>query len=94
MEVSESQGDLRGIELRLGLREALLLGQVLEELAALDEFHDEVDAVRLLKDVVHADDERMVHLVKDEFLDLEGFDGLVLNHHVLSDTLHCVESFI
>ena len=85
---------MSGIKLRLGLREALLLGQVLEQLATLDELHDEVDAVGLLEDVVHADDERMVHLVKDELLDLEGFDGLMLNHHVLPDALHRIESSI
>ena len=94
MEVTKSQSDLSGIKLGLGLREALLFGKVLKELTTLDELHDEIDAVRLLEDVVHADDERMVHLVKDEFLDLEGLDGLVLNHHILSNALHRVESSI
>lgn len=91
MKIAKGEGDLSGVKLGLLLREALLLRQVLEELTTLDELHDEVNAVGLLKDVVHADDKRMVNLVKDEFLDLEGLDGLVLDNYVFSYTLHCVE---
>ena len=63
---------------------------MLEEFPALDKLHNEVDAVGFLEDVVHPDDERMVHLVEDELFHLEGLDGLVLDHHVLSNALHGV----
>ena len=71
MKVTECKSNLRGIKLRLGLRKALLLRQVLEELSALNKLHDEVNTVGLLEDIVHAYDERVVHLVKDELLDLK-----------------------
>ena len=59
------------VKFRLLLGKALLLGEVLEELTALNELHDEVDSVSFLEDVVHPDDERMINLVKDQFFDLE-----------------------
>ena len=62
MKVSEGQGDLRGIKLSFRFREAPLFREVLEKFASLYELHDEVDAVRLLEDVVHSDNERVVHL--------------------------------
>ena len=36
---------------------------MLEELTTLDKSHDEVDAVGFLEDIVHADNERVVHLI-------------------------------
>ena len=59
------------VKLRLLFRKALLLREVLEELAALNELHDEVDSVSFLEDVVHPNDEGMINLVKDQFFDLE-----------------------
>ena len=61
---------------------------MLEKLAALDELHDEVDSVRLLEDIVHPNDERMVHLIQDELLNLQRLDRLVLNDDVLSNDFH------
>jgi len=90
MQVAKSERNLSRVKLSLLLAKALLLRQVLEELATLNELHDEVDAVGLLEDVVHADNERMVHLVQDEFLDLQRLDRLVLDDHVLANTLHCI----
>lgn len=45
-----------------------------KEFTALDELHDKVDAVGFLENVVHPNDERMVHLIEDKFLNLEGLD--------------------
>ena len=67
---------------------------MLEELTALNELHDEVDAVRFLEHVVHANDERMVDLVEDQLLDLERLDGLVLDHHVLPNAFHGVMAVV
>ena len=41
-----------------------------KELSSLNELHDEVDAISLLENVVHPDDKRVVHLMKDELLNL------------------------
>lgn len=90
MEIAESEGNLGRIKLSFLLTESLLLGQVLEKLTSLDELHDEVDAMGLLEYVVHANDERMVHLIKDQFLDLERLNRLMLNHDILADAFHCV----
>lgn len=90
MQVAKSERNLSRVKLSLLLAKALLLRQVLEELATLNELHDEVDAVGLLEDVVHADNERMVHLVQDELFDLQRLDRLVLDDHVLANTLHCI----
>lgn len=90
MEVAEGEGDLRCVELCLLLRKALLLGQVLKKLSSLHKLHDEVDAIGFLKDVVHANDERVIDLIEDHLLNLERLDRLMLNDHVLSHCLHGV----
>ena len=64
---------------------------MLEKFTTLDEVHDKVNAVRLLEDVVHANDEWMVDLVQDELLNLERLDGLMLDDDILADNLHRVE---
>ena len=64
---------------------------MLEKFSPLDEVHDEVDAESFLKDVVHANDEGVIHLVENEFLDLERIDWVVLDNHILSDALHRVQ---
>ena len=71
MQVSKCQCDLCCVKLSFFLREALHLRKVFEEFSALNKVHNEVDAIGLLKDVVHPDDERMVHLQQDQLLDLE-----------------------
>ena len=90
VQVAEGKGDLCSVKLCLFLREALLFRQVFEQFATLHELHDKVDAVGLLKDVVHTDDERMVHLVQNQLLNLERLDRLVLYYDVLPDCLHSV----
>ena len=64
---------------------------MLKKFSSLDEVHDEVDAERFLEDIVHANDKGVIHLVENEFLDLERVDWVVLDDHVLSDTLHRVQ---
>ena len=61
---------------------------MLEKLTTLDELHDEVDAVCLLEDVVHANDEWMVHLVQYELLNLQRLDRLVLDNHIFPNAFH------
>lgn len=59
-----------------------------EEFATLNELHDEVYAVRLLKNVVHSDDKGVINLVEDEFLDLKWFYRLMLDNDIFSNTFH------
>jgi len=72
MEIAESKGDLRSVKLGFGFGEASLLRKVFEELAALDELHDEVYSVGLLEDVIHSDHEGVVHLLENEVLHLKA----------------------
>lgn len=44
---------------------------MLEQLTTLDELHDEVNTISLLEYVVHANNERMVDLVEDQFFNLK-----------------------
>lgn len=88
MEVAEGEGDLGRVELGLVLAEAFLVGEVLEEFSALNEVHYEVDSVALLEDVVEPNDEGMVHLDQNKFLQLQRLNALVLDHHVLPYHLH------
>lgn len=90
VEVTDCEGDLCGVELCLFLRKTLLLRQVLEELASLHKLHDEVDAIGLLEDVVHSNDEGVIDLVEDHLLDLQRLNRLVLDDHVLPHSLHRV----
>lgn len=64
---------------------------MLKQLSTLDKLHDEVDAISLLEDVIHTDNERVVDLIQNELLDFERFDRLVLNDDILTNDLHCIE---
>ena len=64
---------------------------MLKKFSALDEVHDEVDAERFLEDIVHANDKGVIHLVENQFLDLERIDWVMLDDHILSDALHRVQ---
>ena len=90
VEIPEGECYLCRVKFCLFFRKALLLGEVLKELAALNELHDEVDSVSFLEDVVHPDNERVIDLVKDQLFDLERLYGLMLNHYILPDALHGV----
>lgn len=68
VEVAQSQRNLGGIKLSLVLGEALHLRKVLEELPSLNKVHHKVNPERLLEDVVHTNDERVVHLQQDQLL--------------------------
>ena len=61
---------------------------MLEQLATLDKLHDEVNTISLLENVVHANNERMVDLVEDQFFDLKRLNWLMLNNDIFSDTFH------
>lgn len=88
VEVAEGESDLGGIELHPLLAKAPLLRQVLEQLAALHELHHEVDARLGGEHLLHGDNERVLHLQKDQLLNLQTLERLVLYNDVLADALH------
>lgn len=66
--MAECQGDLCCEESHMRLREALDLHEMAEELSTLDEFHEEVDPVLVLEDVLHVNEEGVVDGVEDVLL--------------------------
>lgn len=59
-----------------------------KQFTALDEFHDEVDAEIILKDILHVNDEGMIHLKQDILLKLYVFELFILHDDILPDALH------
>jgi len=59
-----------------------------EELATLDEGHEEVDSEIVLEDVLHVYQEGVVDSIQDIFLELDIFHLLVLKDDILADALH------
>jgi hypothetical protein len=92
MQMPKGDGDLDNHEARLFLREALDLVKVAEELAALDEVHEEVDSVLVLEHVVHAHDEGVLDRVEDIFLELDVLELLIVDDYVLADALHRIDA--
>jgi len=91
MEMPQGESDLCNEEAGLVLSEALDLDQVAEQLATLDEAHDEVDAVLVLEDELHVDDEGMLNRVEDVLFELDVLPLLIVNHDVLPDAFHGVD---
>jgi hypothetical protein len=71
--------------------ESLYLDKVAEELSALDEAHDKVDAQFVLENELHVHYKGMVHLEEDVLLKLNVLILLIVNHDVLADALHRIE---
>ena len=65
-----------------------------EQFPSLNEVHDEVYAVGLLKHVVHADDERVVYLKQNKLFNGETLYWLMLDYDVLANTFHRVQSLL
>lgn len=62
VQVTQSHGDLQGIELGAALWESSHSSQVREELSSTDEPHDEEDLLVCLEDIAHAHKEGVVCL--------------------------------
>jgi len=68
MEVAESDGNLGDHKASLFFWEASLLDEMSEQLASLDEVHDEEDSELVLEHVIHGDNEWMLDVVEDLLL--------------------------
>ena len=84
MQVAEGHGDLDGVEAGSVLREASDLAQVHEKLATSDESHDEENLLLSLEHVAHSDEEWVIRLQKDIFLQSGRLDLIVLDDNILS----------
>jgi len=82
---------LRCEELGLVLGEVADLDEMAEELAAFDELHQEVDPVIVLEHILHINQEWVVYLAQNIFLELDVLHLLVLEDDVLADALHRVQ---
>jgi hypothetical protein len=69
MEMTDSQGDGKRVELGALLRELPSLPEMSEELTTTDETHDEVELGVSLENVLHTDEERVVRLLEDVLLE-------------------------
>ena len=65
MQTSECFHELRSIEARSPLRELLILPQMVEELASVEEVHHKVELCWCLESVVKLDDKWTVNLLQD-----------------------------
>ena len=63
---------------------------MLEKFSPWDVVHDEVDPVCFLKDIVHAYEERVIDLEKNELFSQYVFLSIVLKDHIFPDALHRV----
>lgn len=91
VQFSDSQHNLGGVKPHDILWEALLGLKDFVKLAASDERHHEVESGFALEQVVHSDQEWMVGLEHDVFLEHSRLDLVVLNQHVLANCFNCVQ---
>ena len=91
VQVSESERNLNSVKLCFWFWEPSLLWEVLKKLAALDEVHDEVDAICSLEHKVNSYDEWVVYLQLYQFFNNKIFDRLLLYHNVLTNAFHSVK---
>lgn len=84
----QSERDLGCKELGLVLREHAHFDQVAEEFATLDELHQEVDTVLILEYVLHVDQEWVIDLAQDVFLQLNILHLLIFENDILANDLH------
>jgi serine/threonine protein kinase len=61
-----------------------------EKLSSLDEFHEEINSVFILKDKFHVYKEGVVDCVQDIFLEANVFELIVLKDNIFSNAFHSV----
>lgn len=91
VQMGEGKGDLGREELGLVLREHADFDQVTEQLASLDKLHEEIDSELILEDILHVDEEGVVYLAQNIFLELDVLHLLVLQDNIFADAFHRVQ---
>lgn len=88
VEMTQSHSNLDCIELCPILWESGHLTQVGEELSSSHESHDKEDLLVGLEHVAHTNEEWMVGLQEDIFLQFGRLDLVILNNDILAERLH------
>ena len=57
----------------------------------LNKIHNEVNPSFALEHIVHANNEGVIYVIENVFLELDVIKLFVINNSILSDTLHSVE---
>ena len=90
VEVPKSYCHLCSIELHHMLRETFVVEEVIVQVATANVLKEEVYAVLILEDVVHAQHEWVIRLEQDLLLILRILDLLLIYEYVLVYALHCI----
>lgn len=85
---------MRSVELHSILRETPLFPEVLEQLAAWDKLHDEIDSVRSLVNVLHRYDEGVAHLQQNQLFQLYILNRVIVEDDVLPYAFHGIVGLI
>ena len=91
MQISKCQYNLSCNKLDLVLIESLLFVQIVVDVTTWHILQEEIDPQLVLKDVLHLVDKRMVSLEQNLLFDLDIFNLIFLQNHILVETLHRVD---
>lgn len=94
MQVTESYGYLSDHKLSLIFLEPTVFDKMTEQLTTLNKVHDKEYSILVLENVIHTDYEWMINCIQDLLLQLKRINIFILEHHVLSDTLHGKELLV
>jgi len=67
---------------------------MLKQLSSLYKLHNKVNPESLSKHMIHGDNEGVFHLDEDQLFNFQTLQRVVVDHHVFSDALHCVDLHI
>ena len=90
MKMTKRKSYLHGEKSNLVFWEMFNFYQMAEKFSTFDKFHQKIDAVLVLKDILHIDKEWMVHLKKDILLHGYISKLVMFNYKVFSDAFHRV----
>lgn len=91
MEVTQSNGHLNCVELRLLLREISFLSKVREELSSPHKIEDKENLVLGLEDVLETNQEWMIHILENLLLQVSGLYLVILKNDILPQSLHGID---
>lgn len=91
VEMTESQGDCKRIKLSSLFSELPRFSQVHEKLTTTDKLHDEKDLHVSLENELHTNEEWMIGLLQDIFLEHSRLNLIVIQNDIFSQGFHSVD---
>ena len=88
MQISKGYSDLSSIEFYYMLRESLIVKQMIIKVSTSNVFQEKVNSIFILKDIVHAQDKRMIRLKQYLFLVFSVLYLLLINQNIFIYSLH------